>query len=203
MRASLMNRKPIRDPAEVPVQKLTDFPKHRAVAAEYAAIEARIREAVKRQRVGAARNRGQQSTISILDRAKALIAGGQVIASSPSAEVEAATEEIEILLRARSAKGEELAAVAGEIFPQACSPLVEINADGYRMVLDGLTLISEGLNVGRVVRSRLIIAGHTTLNDVYLPTHQFPAAAALGSPDDVGRAPAWFFKQWLIEKGII
>ena len=78
MRA-LMNLKPLRDPAEVKLPILAEHPKFKAVAAEYSAIEARLTEAERRQRIAQARRAGQQSTTSYLDRAKALVSGGQVM----------------------------------------------------------------------------------------------------------------------------
>jgi hypothetical protein len=202
MRAAAMKLTPLKDPSEVELERIDQDPRYKAVAAEYGAIEARLAEAERRQRIAQARSRGQQSTTSFLDRAAALISGGQVIAATPRAELEASGEEIEILYRALGAKREELDTVGGEISFEACSRFAPMNAAALVNALEAATELHQALEVARVIRARLITGGYQ-LNATALPTHWFPTGAAVGDPDRVGQTPAAMFKTWLRDNGII
>jgi hypothetical protein len=194
----------LRDPAEVELTKLEDHPRYRAVAAELAALEARLRESERREQVAKARARGQQPIGSIQDRAKQLLAGGQIIAATPQTEFAAAAEEQDILRRAIVAKHEERAAVVATLSHEACSKFVPLNADYLRRTLEAVTELYASLDGARVIRARLVAAGYQ-LSDTALPVHQFPQAALLGNPDLMvsGTNPAAEFKRWLKARGIV
>jgi hypothetical protein len=197
-----MKLTPLRDPVEVDIPILAANPRHKVVADEVAALEARFAEAERRYRVARARARGQGSpTRSIAERAKDLMAGGTVISSTPAAELAAAEEEMTILRQAIFAARDRLNAIAGEISREVCKRLAPLNREALLNALAAAEGLSEALEANRVLRGRLIGAGYE-INECELPTNHFPCAVVLGSPDDVGRSPAWFFKKWLTDKGI-
>jgi hypothetical protein len=194
--------KNLRDPAEMKLPRLEEDPRYRAVAEELTALETRLAEAERRERVGEARRRGQKPTRGTLERARDLVAGGSIVASDPQAEIAAATEEQLILREACNEKREQLAAVRGAISFEACKKFAEANADALRNALEAATQLHIALEVGRVIRGMLIGSGYE-LNAAVLAIHMFPAGAALGDPDRVGMTPAAMFKQWLIDRAIV
>jgi hypothetical protein len=197
-----MKLRPLRDPAETELPKLADDPRYKAVANELAALETRFDQAKRREDVAKARRRGQQPTRSIAARAKDLLAGGTIIGSSPESELEAAFEEQLVLRKAIDKTREALERIAGEISFDVCKQFASLNAEALRNALEAATGLHEALEVTRVIRARLIAAGYQP-NEAALPTHWFPAGAALGDPARVGMTPAAIFKQWLIERGIL
>ncbi|HVW69193.1 MAG TPA: hypothetical protein VHB68_09470 [Steroidobacteraceae bacterium] len=194
--------KRLRDPTTIDLQPLEADPRHQTIRAELTALETRYREALQRLAVAQARARGQQPTRSVLDRAKALVAGGQIISLAPGAEIEAATDEMSVLAVAIVQKREQLSALAAEISFEVCQRFAVQNAEALRAALDAVTALHQALEVGRTIRGQLIGAGYS-LNDAALPTNMFPAAAVLGDPERVGMTPAALFKHWLADRGII
>jgi chromatin segregation and condensation protein Rec8/ScpA/Scc1 (kleisin family) len=194
--------KNLRDPAEVKLERLEEHPKYKAAQDELAALERRFQEAQRRERVALARHRGQLSTVSPADRARALVAGGAITSSSPAAELEAAHEEMVILRQAIFAARDKLDAIAGEISHEVCQRFAAMNAEALRTALEAATALHTALEANRILRGRLIGAGYS-LSESVLPTHMFPAGAVLGDPDRVGMTPAAMFKQWLRDKGLI
>lgn len=192
----------MRDPAEVRLQPLAADPRYQEAAAELAALERRLEEAEKRERVARARLQGAQPTRSKLDRARDLVAGGTVIASTPPAELEAAEEEQHILRAAIAAHRDKLQQLASELSHAACTQFAALNAEALRAALEAATALHHALEAARVIRARLIAGGYS-LNEAALPLNYFPAAAVLGDPDRVGLTPAALFKQWLRDKGIL
>jgi hypothetical protein len=201
MRAA-MKLTSLSDPAEAKLERLDAHPKYIAAHAELAALERRFAEAQQRERVAAARSRGQAPTRSIAERAQALVAGGQVTSLSPAAEREAAHEEMTILRHAIFAARERLDAVAGEISQEVCSRFAVMNADALRNALAAATALHEALQANRILRARLITSGYQ-INEAVMPSHWFPAAAAVGDPAAVGMTPAAQFRSWLIERKIL
>jgi hypothetical protein len=181
---------------------MEEHPKYKAAHAEIVALEHRFEEAQRRERVAKARARGQAPTRSIVDRAKDLLAGGTIVNASAEAELAASGEEQFILRKAIFAARDRLDQIAGEISFELCKQLAPLNADALRNALAAATELHQALEVARVIRGRLIAGGYQ-LNAEALPTHWFPAGAALGDPDRVGMTPAAMFKQWLIEQGIV
>jgi len=201
MRAA-MKLTPLRDPAEIKIERIEEHPKYQAAQDEFAALERRFEEAQRRERVALARQRGQLSTVSPADRARALVAGGAITSSSPVAELEAAREEMVILRQAMFAARDKLDAIAGEISREVCERFAAMNAEAMRAALEAATALHTALEANRILRGRLIGAGYS-LNESVLPTHMFPAGAVLGDPDRVGMTPAAMFKQWLRDKELI
>jgi hypothetical protein len=202
MQATLKMTRRLRDTAEMQLQPLQEHPKYRAAAEELAALEQRLAAAEQRERVAMARRRGQQPTRSILDRARDLVAGGSVVASTPASELEAAGEEQQILRRAINEQREKLAAIAGEVSHEVCARFAPAAKEALLAALEAVTQLHVALESGRVIRSRLIASGYTLDVDA-IPVHMFPPGAALGDPDRVGMTPAAIFKQWLRDKGVI
>jgi hypothetical protein len=198
--ARIMKR--LRDPAQVDLQRLEADPRIQAEREKLTALEKRYAESEKRRKVALARGRGQQPTRSNVDRAKALVSGGQIVSLPPAGERDAADEELAILTTAIVHKREELAQLAGQISAETCQRFAAQNAEGLRAALEAVTALHQALEVGRVIRGRLVGAGYT-INAAALPTHLFPAAAVLGDPDRVGMTPSALFKTWLVEQGII
>ena len=202
MPVTAMKQKPLRDPAEVPLPPLAADPRYRAAREELAALERRFEAAEKRELIAKARQRGQQPTRPAVDRARDLVAGGAVIASTPQAELEAAAEEQTILRAAIAAQQDKLNAIAGEISLEVCKQLAPLAADALRNALDAATALHQALEAGRVLRSRLITGGYQ-VNETTLPVHVFPHGAQLGDPDRIGLTPAALFKTWLRDRGIV
>lgn len=199
----LAKLKPLRDPTEIELPPmLVDHPQYRPVAAEFEALQARLKEAERREKIADARASGQQPTKSIAERAKALVSGGSVIASSPAAEKAAAIEEQNLLSQAIQAKREELDALAGKISFEIERRFAPMSAEAKRNALEHAKGLHESLEVDRKIDGLLIGRGYS-LNDAARPRHLFPDGAKLGDPDRVGMTPAALFKQWLHDKGII
>jgi hypothetical protein len=220
MRAHAMKLRPLRDPTEVELQPMQDNPRYAAKFAELQALEARLKQSEHRQRVGEALRRGQKATVSVAERAKELLAGGQVVATTAPAEIEAALEERSILQQAIFEKRGELQALAAELSFEACKQFAPLAEDGLRSVLAAIDQLYVALEVGRQIRGKLAGAGYT-LNENVLPIYQFADAAVLGdsrlsgisgkeiSPGvftpgrDLSCTPAFRFRAWLRQRGII
>lgn len=194
--------KRLRDPAQTDLQPRDADPRYQRVRDELTALEKRRAESEKRRKIAQARNRGQQPTRSLSDRALSLVNGGQISSLPPASELEAADEELRILSGAIVQKREELAAVAAELSFEACQKFSTQNAEALRAALQAATELHQALEFCRLIRGRLIGMGYG-INDSALPTHWFPAAAVLGDPDRVGMTPANKFKQWLKDRGIL
>lgn len=192
---------PLKDPAEVPLEPLHSHPRYQVAVAEIAAVEKRIRASEHRREVALARGRGQSATTTMRARAEALLKGGAVMVLPPASEVEAAEEELRVLHADRLAKNEKLDALRSELEFEACKSFHAINEDavlGADMAADWL---HQTLEVQRVIHARLVAAGYR-INEHALPMNVFPAAAAVGDPNRTD-TPAWRFRQWLRDKGII
>jgi hypothetical protein len=202
MAVTKMKLPPLRDPAEIPLAKLTDDPKYKAAAADLAAMERRYAEAERRMKIAQARRSGQKPTQSIVDRAKALVAGGTVSASSPEDEMVAAQDELDTLRKGIFDQRGVIAALVSELSYNINRRLAPLNADCLRQVMAAVESLHQALEAARVLRVRIIDAGYEVRHDV-LKVHIFPAGAALGDPDRVGLTPAALLKTWLTEQGIV
>lgn len=191
----------LKDPAEFDLQKLDQDPRYIAKCEELAAIERRIAESEHRARVGKARQRGQQPTVSVLERAEALVAGGRVQNMSPGAEIDAAHEELHALHAARLHKTEELEALRGEISFEICESFRPDAENALRNALEACEQLHRALWAGAVLRGRIQGAGYQLLDGV-LPVHQLPLGQQLGNPRQSG-TPAGQFRDFLISKGVI
>jgi hypothetical protein len=201
MRAAKLT--PLRDPAEVPLERLEEHPRYKAAHAELVALERRFAEAEQRERVALARRRGQRPTTSTAERVKSLLAGGSVMSASPQGELEAAEEEQHVLRSAIFSAREKLDAIAGEISREVGARFSAMNGEALRAALEAAAQLHIALHANRVLRGRLIGAGYS-VNESVLPTHFFPAGAAVGDPAAPGMSsPASVFRQWLIEREII
>jgi hypothetical protein len=193
---------PLRDPAEINLPKLADDPRYKALVADQTALERRYAEAEQRRKVAEARRRGQKATRSDVERAKALVAGGSVPATSPDAEIIAAQEELVVLRTAIFVKHEEIAALVSEMSYNVNKRLAPLNAGCLRQTLAAVESLHQALEAARVLRVRIIDAGYEVHHAV-LQVHVFQAGAALGDPDRIGLTPAALFKTWLIQQGIV
>ena len=193
---------PLRDPAMIELKPLAADPRYAKEVETLAALEKRFAQSEQRKRVAEARLRGQQPTSSLTDRAKALVAGGQIVNLPADAELAAAEEERRVLNAAIIAQREKLAAVASEISHEVCGRFATANAEALRNALAAVTDLWQALEVGRVIRGRLIGAGYS-ISEAALPIEQFPAGAALGDPERVGLTPSALFKQRLAAAGVI
>jgi hypothetical protein len=153
--------KNLRDPADMPLPKLDDDARYRAAAEELAALDRRFAEAEQRERVAKARQRGQQPSRPLLDRAKDLLAGGRIVNSSPADELDAAFEEQLILRKAINEKREKLTALRGELSFAVCKKFALLNADALRNAFEATVALFEALEANRVLRGRLIGSGYT------------------------------------------
>lgn len=204
--ATLMTKRattllPLKDPAEVPLEPLHSHPRYKAAAAELAVIEERIRSSERRREVALARGRGQSPTTTAIARAEALLKGGSVMVLPPATELEAADEELRVLHAARLAKNEALDALRSELDFEAGKKFEAIAVAAYINADQLADEMHRTLEVPRVICARLIAAGYR-VNEAALPVHMFPAAAAVSDPSRTD-TPAWRFRQWLVEKGIL
>ena len=198
-----MKLKPLRDPAEVRLEPLEKDPKYAAAQRELAAIDERIAEADHRRNVARARTRGQKPTRSVLERAKALVAGGQVVASTPEAELSAAEEELAILTAARMKLFEQLEQIRGELGYAANLAFAQIDAEAARQILAAMGAIFDSLEAMRVARGRLHGGGYGVSETALVPLY-LPAIALASQFGDPGRSGtlAWNFRQQLEQRGI-
>ncbi|MGH9641371.1 MAG: hypothetical protein ACRD3Q_02995 [Terriglobales bacterium] len=190
------------DPAEVELPPLAADRRYAAKFEELQRIEERIRQAERRELIARARRSGQQPTASALERAQALLGGGQISTSSPAAELGAALEERSVLQAAKLSKHAELDELRGAISGEVCARFATLHADALRAALAAATQLHQALEAGRVIRGKLIAGGYA-ISESQLPVHLFPDGAVLGDPERVGMTPAARFKAWLEAKGII
>src|SRR5437763_5527996 len=113
MLAAMKQRPRLADPAALEIEPITNDPEYRAELDKLAALEARLRDTRARRDRAKARARGEKTTRSAIERARDLLAGGQVPSGAgPAAEVEACDqEEFEILrpaIAAQTARVDEL-----------------------------------------------------------------------------------------------
>jgi hypothetical protein len=196
-----MKSSPLIDSAEIKVPELRENPRYKAAAKELADLMDRRDKSVRRQRIAVARSRGQKPTGTILDRAQALVKGGEIAGFTPATETEAALEEQKILTLAICEAQEKLDAIVGEITFEVCARYADKNAENLRAALEHAAALYKALHNNSVLRGKLIGAGYA-VSDPALPINLFPAGFALGNPDDES-TPAGQFKSWLRVRKIL
>jgi hypothetical protein len=201
MALTMLKSKPIKDPAEIPLTPLDEIPQYRAITGELARIDRRYKQAQRREEIAKARFRGERPTTSESDQAEALKAGGTVVNLPAEAELAGARREQEILNKDRIQETEKLTALLGEISHGDCKLFAAISADANRLVLEGLTLLFRGFEIGRVIHARLTTAGRH-YNEHALPLPRFGQAETLGDPDQPGTL-ACRYKEWMRVKGLL
>jgi hypothetical protein len=192
--------RPLRDPDEVPLERMDRDPRYVAAIEARDAIARRLELAEHRAKVAKARLGGQRSTTSVGDQAKALVAGGTVAASSAHDELAAALEEQRILRLAFFAESEKLDLLKGELSFEVCSKFEPMHTAAMVAALEAAGALFSALEVARVARGKIQGSGYTLL-DGAMPYHAFAHAAAVGDPAR-SDSPAGLFRAWLAGKGL-
>jgi hypothetical protein len=178
-------------------------PGYKTALAELTALEKRLAETQQRRQRAKARLRGAKPAGTPLERAKKLLAGGQIAAVDPVDEIRAADEEEwGLLLPAIREATARLDQVASDLSFAASEKLRPIYAAAAKAALQAMTELSAALDMLGAVRARLRECGYTPSEGI-LPSCVPQAATILGSPDAVGSAQAWFWKDHLQRHGLI
>ena len=211
MRAAAMKLRAVLDPAEIKITALLDYPGFRAKFEDFNAHKRRLEQAIERQEKARKRASGQAVPAgSARERARRLVAGGTVVASSVPSEIDSSTREMLDLTSALQTIGEELTEIADRWWYEQCSEFAPVCADAYRNVDAHNAGLHEALEIPRIARARLFAAlnaagvqihGIHDINQTALPLHTFETGAAVGNPA-ASHTAAGRFRQWLIDKGI-
>lgn len=195
-----MTRK-LRDPAQIELQPLEHDPRYRKASEELVDIEKRFAKSEDRIRLAKAKSRGQSPTRPILERARDLLAGGEIVELPTAGEISSAQEELSILNAARLAKYEELQRISGEISEEVCRRFAPTMEDSLRATLEALTALHSALEVQRVIYGRIMGGGYV-INEFALPLAVFGAFGGPGDPEAHSNTPAGRFRDLLREKGL-
>lgn len=210
--------KRLRDPAAIELPLIDEDPRYAQAFSELRALDERRAESEGRKKILRARLRGEQPTRSLLERAAALLKGAQVTPIPPEAEFMAVTEEIEILHEAQQLKRQEIAKIRSELSLEACQRFTSLLNESHEATLEALEALHRALEVGRVIRARLVAGGYE-LSEWALPSPRpsrlangnYSAAMATdinifslpGDPYGHSHTPAGRFRDWLRERGIV
>ncbi len=198
-----MKQKPPLVPETQDIRPIDEDPRYRQEIEALAALEARLEQTQARRRRAQARNRGEKTSRSVVDRAKDLVAGGRVPAANLVTELDACNvEEFEVLRPAIAAQTAVVDEIRGDLDLVACNQMRAQNDAALRALLTAVenayAAIAASASIGNLLRSK----GYRPLADI-LPAIYPPALVALGDPDNVGRSQAALFKEALRNRGII
>jgi hypothetical protein len=186
------------DPAGLAISPIGEAPEYTAALAELTALEKRLAETEKRRQRAVARLRGTKSPRNPLDRARDLLAGGQVGAVDPSDDIKACDEETFSILRpAIGAAAARLDEVHKELSYNINARLKPQYAAAVRAALDAISALLAAFESAAAIRARVREAGYTPLEHV-VP----PAVTALGDPNFSG-SQAWFFRNYWENRGLL
>ncbi len=188
---------------EPEIRPIAEDARYNEAIEKLAALEARLEQTRARRRRAQARNRGEKTQRSVIDRASDLLSGGRVPAGNAVAEMEACDiEEFEVLRPAIAAQTAVVDEIRGDLDLVACNAMRAQNDAALRALLTAVenayAAIAASAAIGNLLRSK----GYRPLADV-LPAIYPPAIVALGDPDNVGRSQAALFKETLRKHGII
>jgi hypothetical protein len=170
---------------------------------ELTALEQRLAETQARRNRARARLRGVKPAGSPLERAKKLLAGGQIGATDPLDDIKAADEEeFQILLPAIREATAKLDEVAGELSFAASEKLRPLYVAAVKSALHAMQDLSAALDILGGLRARLRECGYTPAEGI-LPSGVPQAATVLGSPDAVGSSQAAIWRRHLQHHGLI
>jgi len=165
-------------------------PAYTAALAELTALETRLAETEQRRQRAKARLRGAKPAGTPVDRAKKLLAGGQIGATDPAADVRAGDEEqFSVLLPAIREQTARLDQVASELSFAASKKMRPGYIAAVKAALQAMRDLAAAIDTLGAVRSRLRELGYTPAEGI-LPSGVPHAATTLGSPDAVGSSQA-------------
>jgi len=164
-------------------------PTYAAAVAELTALEQRLAQTERRRQTAKARLRGAKPPGTPLQRAKQLLAGGQIGAVDPLDDLKAADEEeFQILRPALIEAHARLDEVHCNLSLAACEKLRPHYTVALRAALQAMTDLAAALDAASAVRAQLRAAGYTPLETI-LPSGLPQAASGdLEKNDDRVRA---------------
>ena len=178
-------------------------PSYRTALDQLQALEKRLSETEARRRRAQARLRGTKSPRSPLERAKDLLAGGQIGAVDPADDARACDEEeFSVLRPAIVAATAQLDDIAGNLSFAASEKLRPHYTAAVKAALQAMTDLAAALDTLAALRNRLRERGYTP-SEGRLPSGIPSAATALGSPSAVGASQAWFWLDHMQRHGVI
>jgi hypothetical protein len=178
-------------------------PAYKSALAELTALEQRLAETQARRNRARARLRGATPTGSPLERAKKLLAGGQIGATDPVDDVRAADEEeFGILLPAIRQAAGKLDQVAGDLSFAASDRMRPAYIAAVKAALQAMSDLAAALDMLGAVRARLRELGYMPAEGI-LPSGAPRAAQALGSPDATGSSQAAIWREHLQRHGLL
>jgi hypothetical protein len=149
-----------------------------------------------------ARLLGGKSPRNPLDRAKELLAGGQIGAVDPKDDIKACDEEsFDVLKPAIMAATRHLDDVSAELSFQASRKVQPQYREALMAVLRGLEELIAAAAAAATVPEQLRQLGFTPNQNVLPPGVPFVPAAL--DPNNVGNSAPWFWKRKLAELGLL
>lgn len=183
--------------------RIDQEPSYAAALREVTALEQRLVETEQRRQRAKARLRGVKPASTPLERAKKLLAGGQIGAADPADDLKACDcEEFEILLPSIREATARLDQVHGASLLAASEKIRPAFVAAINSALQAMHDLAAALDTLGAARSRLRELGYTPAEGI-LPSGVPHAAHALGSPDAVGNSQAWVWKDQLARHGVI
>jgi hypothetical protein len=185
------------NPAGLAITPIGEDPEYRAALAELTALEKRLAETEKRRQRAVARLRGTKSPRNPLDRARDLLAGGQVGAADPADEIRACHEETFSILRpAIVAATARLDEVHKELSFKINGQLKSQYVAAVTRALHAMEELIAAFDNAAAIRVRVREAGYTPLE------HVVPPALAALDPKFSG-SQAWFFRNYWENRGLL
>jgi hypothetical protein len=178
-------------------------PAYKSALAELTALENRLAETQARRQRAKARLRGAKPAGTPLERAKKLLAGGQIGASDPGADIRASDEEEwSVLLPAIREQTARLDQVASDLSLAASEKMRPAYIAAVKAALQAMSDLAAALDTLGAVRARLRELGYSPAEGI-LPSGVPQAATALGSPDATGASQAAIWREHLQRHGLI
>lgn len=183
--------------------RIEQDPAYAAALRELTALEQRLADTQARRQRAGARLRGAKPNGAPLERAKKLLAGGQIAATDPADEIRACDEEEwSVLVPAIREATARLDQVSGELSFAASGKLRPAYIAAVKAALQGMRDVAAALDMLGAVRARLRESGYSP-SESLLPSGVPRAATALGSPDAVGSSQAAIWRAYLETHGLI
>ena len=182
--------------------RIDQDPGYKSALAELTALERRLAETQQRRNRAKARLRGAKAAGSPLERAKKLLAAGQIGALDPLDDVKAADEEeFQILLPAIRQATTKLDEVAGDLSFAASEKMRPVYIAAVKAALGACSELAVALDMLGGIRARLRELGYVPAEGI-LPSGVPQAATVLGSPDATSSQAA-FWREHLRRHGVI
>jgi hypothetical protein len=199
----MKHRPRLADPAALEIEPAINDAEFRAELDSLAALETRLRNTCVRRDRAKARARGQKTTRSAIERAKDLLAGGQVPSgANPGAEVEACDqEEFEILRPAIAAQIARVDELRSALSFTAANKLRAPHEAALLRAYHALEDLAAAIDATLVISTRLRAAGYDERYDV-LPL-LVPHVLAVHSRPDLTGSAAWSLRRELQQRGLL